>query len=67
MDIFELERNMISFKDWKKLVPEHIYNEYLAPEVNEGCPIGCGYTKETGWFVIGSGQGPFLIFKEKSD
>ncbi len=31
----------------------------------QGGPTGIGLSHSTGWFILGTGQGPFLIWSEK--
>ena len=31
---------------------------------SQGCSIGMGHSPDVGWFILGSGQGPFVIWIE---
>ncbi len=63
--VCHLERYLISPHDWpdyRDKVPE-----YILDNVINGPPdcIGFGYCYKLGWFVMGSGQGPCLLWAEK--
>ena len=62
MNVFKLEKYLIPPERWNGEVPNFVRDK-INPE--DDSPIGFGYTKETGWFILGTGQGPFLIWKEK--
>ena len=58
------EKDLISPECWDELytsMPKE------CQEVVEGQPdcLGIGYNEELGWFIMGSGQGPSLLWQEK--
>lgn len=64
------EDDLIKPSEWR-----NFYNE-MPIECQEivdadpwslGGPTGIGRNEELGWFVCGSGQGPFLIWSEKQN
>jgi hypothetical protein len=64
--INKLENDLIPPIFWNKLY-------YLMPkkcrEVVKGPPdcIGIGRNKKYGWFIMGAGQGPSLLWSEKEN
>ena len=65
-DVFGLEKKLIN---WEKLrerkdeLPEYcrkIFDTLDADPEALGGPAGIGWDENLGWFVLGSGQGPFL-------
>jgi hypothetical protein len=67
-NIHELEKFLISPDDW------HMYYDNMPQQCQKivdsnkeelGGSTGIGYHVKTGWFILGTGQGPFLIFSEK--
>ena len=68
INIFALEREMISRSKWRSF-----YNEMPAEcrkiiEKEKERPsglIGLGHNEEVGYFVLMSGQGPFICWAEK--
>lgn len=75
ISIFELERHLVPFYEWinhREHLPSNIWNmlenQFTAIEnYGPGCvgPMGLGLDKELGYFILGSGQGPFVIWMEK--
>ena len=62
--VFSLEGNLINPNKWE----EHKNNvppEKWALLHDESGPIGLGFTPETGYYIIASGQGPFVVWMEK--
>jgi len=70
MTVYELERHMIPWDgNNPPEVPQIVIDalgEPLEQAVKSG-PIGVGHTEETGWFILMSGQGPFIFWMEKED
>lgn len=72
-NVFELEKHMISPSEWSEKIPSHVIEqlgvktaEEVIEESKRGGPIGFGYTEETGWYILMSGQGPFVFWIEKA-
>lgn len=75
LNIFYLEKFLISYSEWvdhKDNLPENVWNliaNHIAAidQWGGGCvePMGLGYKEETGYFLLGSGQGPGVIWMEK--
>ncbi len=64
MNVFQLEKQMVSTEEWASI--SHNYPLRLQDEMKSlEQPIGFGWDEEVGWFSLGSGQGPFLIWAEK--
>lgn len=66
MFVYELEKHLISKEKWG-IVPQKVIDalgEPLEEAVKSG-PVGVGYTKETGWFILMCGQGPFIFWLER--
>ena len=63
-NVYELEKHLVS--DSTK-VPQYVINQLGedAEEEIKHYPIAFGYTKETGWYILMSGQGPFIFWMEK--
>lgn len=75
--VFELEKHLIravrncgdpAGPPWEEETlahfPEKYQDELRHPELYGS--IGIGHTEKTGWFILGTGQGPFIIWTEKS-
>lgn len=72
ISVYELERQMISSSEWDKIPQEahEMFKEVLHESLEDACksgPTGVGYTEETGWFILMSGQGPFIFWMENED
>lgn len=73
---FELEKHLIPIKKWKDAAnnfPENLREEIMyhirwenGEEQDMPHPIGIGFRKDVGWFMLGGGQGPFIIWAEKN-
>ena len=64
--LYDLEKNYMAKLDSPHIPPT--LKEYINLEVKAGGgPIGCGYHDATGWFIICSGQGPFIAWTAKED
>ena len=74
LNIFYLEKFLIPYGEWvahKDKLPENIWN-MIANHANDmrmygpGCvePIGLGFVPELGHFLLGSGQGPGVLWME---
>lgn len=62
---FRLERDLISPSKWGKLYDEMpVQCQSAVDESYSGTPIGIGRNDKVGWFVLGFGQGPFVIWLE---
>jgi hypothetical protein len=69
---FRLERDLIGSNKWPqyyekmhqtvKEVVDNLRNPDFDP--CHGCSIGIGFNEEVGWFVLGCGQGPMLLWTE---
>ena len=62
MNIFELEKHLIPFTEWEEKVPKFVRD---MVDLDDGQPTGIGYTEKTGWYILGTGQGPFVVWMEK--
>lgn len=63
--ICNLEDDLISPEKWWGLYNE-MPNECREVVIYDSDqPIGIGKNEEYGWFIIGSGQGPVLLWSEK--
>lgn len=62
--IKQLENDLINPRIW-----QHLYSAMpdKCKEVVDGPPdcLGIGKNKEIGWYILGSGQGPHLLWSEK--
>ena len=65
----ELEEELISPDKWDNKLLDKIPREISDDIKNEttGGPTGIGYREDVGYFVIGCGQGPFIIWLEKDN
>jgi hypothetical protein len=66
MNLFVLEKELIDPKLWRGL---YFKMPQKCKEIVDGpveC-IGIGRNKELGWFIMGSGQGPCLLWTEKDE
>jgi hypothetical protein len=60
-----LETHIITWGEWQTMdVPDECRKTALQCN-SEGIPTAVGYTEETGWFVLCSGQGPMIAWIEK--
>jgi hypothetical protein len=68
-----LERYLLSREELYKRYDEAAepikmkLDQWNDPEYDpwsEGCSIGMGWSPEAGWFILGSGQGAFVIWLE---
>lgn len=57
-----LETYLIPPESWDRMVPGFVRIQGIADEGSQ--PVGYGRHPEKGWFVLGTGQGPFLIYAE---
>lgn len=58
-----LEQYLIPPERWDREVPGEVRVHGITDEV-ERYPIGYGRHPEDGWFLLGSGQGPFIIYAQ---
>lgn len=62
--VFDLEKKLNSID----VVVPKVVEDALGGSFSEACksgPVGFGYTEETGYFILMSGQGPFIFWLEK--
>ena len=57
-----LEQYIIPSESWDREVPGEVRVHGIADD--ESYPTGYGRHPEDGWFVLGAGQGPFLIYAQ---
>ena len=62
--VCKLENYLISPKQWKSQYDDMPKE---CKEVVNSLPdcIGIGRNNKIGWFIMGSGQGPYLLWQEK--
>lgn len=65
ISIFEIEKYLIDPKDWKTCGIEEKQLLMVEEESGEGQSTGIAKHPEYGFFVLGAGQGPFMIWSEK--
>jgi hypothetical protein len=69
LNIFDLERNgPIPFEEWhahSKNLPVGVWN-FILNNIEERFSTMLGYRDDTGYYVLCSGQGPFVMWMEKS-
>ena len=62
----KLEEDLIPPYLWNEfstlLIPIEILEVAMNPEPQG---LGIGYNEELGWFILGSGQGPGLVWSQK--
>jgi hypothetical protein len=58
-----LEKHMIPPERWDREVPPEVRVYGIEDEVVR-YPVGYGRHPELGWFVISTGQGPFVVWAE---
>lgn len=66
-NIFALEHKLIEPEQWDDLynqMPDYCQKVVDDLKIEPHC-IGIGWDDTVGWFVLGAGQGPHLIWKEK--
>lgn len=63
LDDLSLERHLILPERWDLEVPPEVRVEGISDEIDR-YPVGYGYHPDKGWFVLGAGQGPFIIWAE---
>ena len=61
-DAGSLEQYMLPPERWDREVPGEVRVEGIDDEGSY--PVGYGRHPEQGWFVLGAGQGPYLIWAE---
>lgn len=60
----ELEKHIIKYPWSEEIIsnfPEEFKEELRHPEQ----PTAVGFRDDVGWFILGCGQGPFIIYKQK--
>lgn len=75
ISVFQLEKRLIPFYEWvnhKDKLPTNIWNmianHMAAIELYGGGsvgPLGLGFDDELGYYMLASGQGPFVVWMEK--
>lgn len=63
----ELEDHLIPPAEWKDRYEEMPLECKKIVDDDEDIPIGIGYKEGKGWFVLASGQGPFVVWQEWND
>ena len=72
-DPFRLERDLIGSDKWAEHYDDmpptvkEVVNNFRNPDFDPfsyGCSIGVGHNEEVGWFVLGCGQGPIVLWIE---
>lgn len=66
--VYDLENHLLPKEIWDK-APRCVHDA-LGQPLNEACaevPIAIGRTTLTGWFILMSGQGPFIYWLEYED
>lgn len=63
LDDLSLERHLIPPERWDLEVPPEVRVEGISDEIDR-YPVGYGRHPDKGWFVLGAGQGPFIIWAE---
>lgn len=64
-NVFALEKHLINYNEWllhENNIPKEKWDILMDKESG---PTGLGYTDETGYYILGTGQGPFVIWMEK--
>lgn len=61
-EALSLEKHMIPPERWDLEVPPEVRLHGIEDERSH--PTGYGRHPDKGWFVLGSGQGPFVIWSE---
>jgi len=73
---FRLERDLIKRDKWHdrydSMPPtiREVVDNFNNPDFDPfsyGCSVGIGHNDEVGWFLLGSGQGPFLLWADGDD
>jgi hypothetical protein len=66
--VYELEHKILPEEEWGN-IPQIVSDALGEPweEAAKSVPLGIGHTEETGWFIVMSGQGPFIFWMEKED
>ncbi len=75
ISVFELEHYLLPYERWvehKDNLPNNIWN-LIANHIaaidhwGGGCvePMGLGYREDVGYFLLGAGQGPSVIWMQK--
>lgn len=64
-NIHELERHMIPPDAWSGYILSKFPKDVQDELVSKTSPMGIGHHNEIGWYCLGAGQGPFLIWAEK--
>lgn len=72
-NVFELEKSLIPSENWnaryKDMHPkcQDLVREMELDPFSQGGPIGIGFREDTGWFILCSGQGPFIHWIENDE
>jgi hypothetical protein len=68
--VFELEKCLIPFNDWEnhyKYLPDDKFIMLRDYNPQDEGPIGLGHHTIVGYFILASGQGPFLVWAEHEE
>jgi hypothetical protein len=68
---YSLEPFLIPIAEWNKseiarIIPEDV-RDGITDDIRNGCPVGVGCREDVGYFVLGTGQGPFIIWIENEE
>ena len=61
-EAFALERYLIPPDEWDDSGAPRAVMDIVTEETDAGVSAGIGYHPEKGWFVLESGQGPFIVW-----
>lgn len=69
VSVYELEKHLMPRSEWDSIPLEAhaMFREVLNESLEDACKcggVGVGHTEETGWFILMSGQGPFIAWME---
>jgi hypothetical protein len=73
LDPFRLERDLIGSDKWSQYYDKmhqtvrEVVDNFRNPDFDPfsyGCSVGVGFNEEVGLFVLGTGQGPFVMWTE---
>lgn len=66
ISVFELEKHLIDPQEWDSLypdIPDYVQQVKDDLSKNPAC-VGIGKHSDVGWFVLGAGQGPHILWQE---
>ena len=65
MRVADLEKKTIDPDRWDEAPP--LIRLMAQESSGEGIPTAIGHDEVTGWFILQTGQGPFVSFAERPD